>query len=275
VCKSIIDNPCNVDAGTVAAFKSAALRFVHTQYDDETEGLEALYHDDGELGSSLRKAVEVIDEADRAADITKAHKHRGPHELGASLIQHLHDRLDRHRERHGYYTKAAKESPMSSLQDIAKSHGVPGVVLIAKNIVDEQKSFRVTEEEFCRLIDTAARVTHPELGARAFEKIYERNPLLARAIAVIKAGLAEQLLSGGMPVLQVGGVDATHEAINNTEQSEAYAQLEAMASKLRASSPWLSAEQAFAKAFEANPTLAAKAHRRPTAPAGGMYPFPR
>jgi hypothetical protein len=91
-----------------------------------------------------------------------------------------------------------KESPMDkSLQAIAKDHGVPGVVEIAKNIVDEQKSFRLTEEEFCKLIDTAARVAHPELGARAFEKVYERNPLLAAAIAVIKAGLAEQLLSGG------------------------------------------------------------------------------
>jgi hypothetical protein len=37
------------------------------------------------------------------ADVAKAHAHRGQHELAASLIQHLHDRLDRHRERHGYY----------------------------------------------------------------------------------------------------------------------------------------------------------------------------
>jgi hypothetical protein len=52
-----------------------------------------------------------------------------------------------------------------------------------------------------------------------------------------------------------------------------YAQLEAMASKLRASSPWLSTEQAFAKVFEdpKHATLAAKAHRRPTAPPEGMF----
>ena len=75
----------------------------------------------------------------------------------------------------------------------------------------------------------------------------------------------------------VGGPDATHEAIDATEQSEAYAQLEAMASKLRASSPWLSSEQAFAKVFEdpKNGKLAAKAHVRPTAPPGGAYPYPR
>ena len=34
---------------------------------------------------------------------------------------------------------------MTSLQDIAKTHGVAGVVQIAKNIVEEEKSFRITE----------------------------------------------------------------------------------------------------------------------------------
>jgi hypothetical protein len=68
-----------------------------------------------------------------------------------------------------------------------------------------------------------------------------------------------------------------HEAVNNTEQSEAYAQLEAMASKLRESAPWLSTDQAFAKVFEnpKNAALANLAHRRPVAPAGGAYPYPR
>jgi hypothetical protein len=144
--------------------------------------------------------------------------------------------------------------------------------LIAKNITGEQRSFRITEEEFVKLIDTAARVAHPELGARALEKVYERNPLLARAIAVIKAGLAEQLLSGGMPVLQVGGVDATHEAISSTESSEAYRQLQELGQKLY---PHLPASSAFAKVFE-DPKYAAlanRAHRRPSATTS--YEFPR
>jgi hypothetical protein len=161
-----------------------------------------------------------------------------------------------------------KESPMTSLQDMVKSHGVAGVVQIAKNIVEEQKSFRLTEEEFCKLIDTAARVAHPELGARAFEKVYERNPLLARAIAVIKAGLAEQLLSGGMPVQVVGGADAQ----DVDDPSAALAALHRIGRER-----WPDASEAirFTRAFEANPTLAAKAHRRPTAPPGGAYPYPR
>jgi hypothetical protein len=67
---------------------------------------------------------------------------------GQALLSRMHKAAE----------QTEKESPMTSLQDMVKSHGVAGVVQIAKNIVEEQKSFRLTEEEFCKLIDTAARV---------------------------------------------------------------------------------------------------------------------
>jgi hypothetical protein len=89
-------------------------------------------------------------------------------------------------------------------------------------------------------------------------------------IAVIKAGLAEQLLSGGMPVLQVGGEDAG--AVN--DPSEAIAQLKQLGARKW---PTASEAQQFANAFTdpVNRELAAKAYRRPTAPPGGAYPYPR
>jgi hypothetical protein len=195
----------------------------------------------------------------------------------AAALQHLLHKPEGQallRRMHKAAEQPEKESTMDkSLQAIAKDHGVPGVVEIAKNIVDEQKSFRLTEDEFCKLIDTAARVAHPELGARAFEKVYERNPLLAKAIAVIKAGLAEQLLSGGMPVQVVGGEDARD--VNDPKAAlEAYARLQEIGRQ-----KWPSASEAvqFTNAFTdpANRKLAAKAHRRPTPPAGGAYPMPR
>jgi hypothetical protein len=74
-----------------------------------------------------------------------------------------------------------------------------------------------------------------------------------------------------MPVLQVGGEDA--QDVNDPSAAmEAYNELVRIGAER-----WshLSPSQQFAKAFEANPTLAAKAHRRPQAPAGGAYPFPR
>jgi hypothetical protein len=143
-----------------------------------------------------------------------------PH--GAALLSRLHK-------------ATGKESPMSSLQDIAKTHGVAGVVQIAKNITEEQRSFRITEEEFVKLIDTAARVAHPELGARAFEKVYERNPLLARAIAVIKAGLAEQLLSGSQHA--------------KSDRGSAYGDLMEKAEAYRNAHPELSVAQCFEKIY--------------------------
>src|SRR5580693_2563163 len=88
----------------------------------------------------------IFEGEDGGADIAKVHQHRGPHELAASLVQHLHDRLDRHRERHGY-TKSAKETPpMTShsefVQSVVKQYGI---VALAKTMVQEQKSYGLDE----------------------------------------------------------------------------------------------------------------------------------
>jgi hypothetical protein len=212
---------------------------------------EPWYREQREISERMnREHLARSDEKDDLMmdNIGKAHRDRGagPHGLTGALLEHLHDRLERRREAHGY-TKSAKEtSPMTALEDIAKSHGVAGVVQIAKNMVEEQKSFRITEEEFVKLIDTAARVAHPELGARAFEKVYERNPVLASAIAVIKAGLAEQLLSGGMPVLQVGSDGSQHA---KSDRGSAYGDLMEKAEEYRNSHPELSVAQCFEKIY--------------------------
>jgi hypothetical protein len=201
--------------------------------------------------------------------IAKAHEHRGPHELAASLVQHLHDRLDRHRERHGYQ-KSAKEQPMDTLHSIMKDGGIAGVCAA----VVSKGSTTISEHELVEAVSKVAAERYPELSsAQAFAKIYsdggEEGRVLRSAINVAKLSVFD------LAPVYVGGVDATHEAIDATEQSEAYAQLEAMASKLRASSPWLSAEQAFAKVFEdpRNGKLAAKAHVRPSPTTS--YEFPR
>jgi hypothetical protein len=73
---------------------------------------------------------------------------------------------------------------------------------------------------------------------------------------------------------QVGGIGATHEAIDS-EQSEAARQLTDMAEKLRAASATpLSADQAFARVFEnpKNAALAAKMHRRPSPTTSFAFP---
>jgi hypothetical protein len=236
----------------------------------------------GATYNRTRRLPDVIDDGDDGdeTDVTKAHKHRGQHSLTSALIQHLHDRLDRRREAHGY-TKAAKEtSPMTSLEDIAKSHGVDGVVQIAKNIVEEQKSFRLTEEEFCKLIGIAAGVAHPELGARAFEKIYERNPVLAKAISVIKATLPEMMLDPNFRPQFVGGGDFQPQVISGgdwrdeEDRRQAWDQLAKIGRQM---APTATPERQFALAFEdpKNVVLANRVHVRPTPPPGGAYAWPR
>jgi hypothetical protein len=94
--------------------------------------------------------------------------------------------------------------------------------------------------------------------------------LLARAISVIKAGLAEQLLGGGMPVRVVGGEDTR----DLSDESEAIAQLKELGAR-----KWPSASEAqqFANAFTdpVNKEIANRAHKRPVPPAGGAYAWPR
>jgi len=239
--------------------------------------------DDFELieygGEIIRVKRSDIEEGRRCMrEIMKAkasHKERrGAHSLVGSIMDHLHEALTRRREAHGF-TKAEKESPpMKSYerwQDIVKSHGVNGLVEVAKNITEEQKSFGISEEEFVKLIDSAARATYPALGVNAFETVYTRNPVLASAISVIKAGLAEQLFNGGLPVHVVVGADA-RDVDDPSAAMKAYDELVRIGRER-----WghLSAAQQFEKAFEANPELARAAHQRPTAPVGGAYPYPR
>jgi hypothetical protein len=131
----------------------------------------------------------------------------------------------------------------------------------------------IDENEFTSLVTTAAQKQHPGLSAsQAFSKAFcasdETGVLLRKAHRTIKemASLA--------PMVS-GGLDEQRAAVNDTESSEAYKQLEALAEKQRATAPWLSSAQAFARAFSdpANAELARKAHKRPEPTTS--YPFPR
>src|ERR1700730_10479660 len=86
-CKSIIDNPRNVDGDVVAAFKTAALSYAHTQYGAPEQVLKRLYCDEGELGDLMRGAVDIVvskqldnDDRGKADDVAKA---RTRHDVGA------------------------------------------------------------------------------------------------------------------------------------------------------------------------------------------------
>jgi hypothetical protein len=154
----------------------------------------------------------------------------------------------------------AKDTTMSteSLEGILKDFGP---VRLCKTIVERQRS-PVGEHELVMSLSQHVG------GDVAFSKLYASEESVRRACAIAKEAMPF------MPTM-VGGVAPTHEAIDNTEQSEAYAQLVRMAEKMRAASPELSAAQAFERVFsdKRNASLAAKAHVRPSPTT--FFPMPR
>jgi hypothetical protein len=156
----------------------------------------------------------------------------------------------------------AKESTMStdSLESILKDFGP---VRLCKTIVERQRS-PVGEHELVMSLSQHVG------GDVAFSKLYASEESVRRAVAIAKA---MPFVADLMPQVTTG-VAATHEAVNNTEQSEAYAQLQELG---RDKWPTATEAQQFTNAISdpVNAELARKAHRRPTAPVGGAYPFPR
>jgi hypothetical protein len=166
--------------------------------------------------------------------------------------------------------KAEKESqPMTSLQDIVKSFGVDGVVEIAKNIVEEQKSSRITEHELVELATTAAQSAYPTLSpSQAFAKLYASERVLREAVQVAKA----MPFVADLSPLVVGGEANRGGDVNPNDPAEAIAQLKELGARKW---PTASEAQQFANAFThpGHEKLAARAHRRPTPTT--HYPMPR
>jgi hypothetical protein len=162
--------------------------------------------------------------------------------------------------------ETAKEQPMT-LENILKDFGP---IKICKHICDVGKT---GYSEFA-LVSAPTKYAAEQFnmpGDMAFAKLAESDASVLRACSLAKA--AEFAVFDIKPIA-VGGPDAMHEAVNDTESSEAYAQLQQIG---RDSWPTASEAVQFANAITdpKNGVLAAKAHRRPTAPAGGAYPFPR
>jgi hypothetical protein len=63
LCKRIVDDPHSIDGDTKARLRTAAIKHASTLHDDPTQALANLYHDE-ELGPLLRKAVEIVGEAE-------------------------------------------------------------------------------------------------------------------------------------------------------------------------------------------------------------------
>jgi hypothetical protein len=128
--------------------------------------------------------ADVADDGDGDEIIEKASRNLvGAQGLGAAVMDHMLDRLAHLRRKHGF-EKTAKDHSMDNLTKIAADIGVVG---IAKAIVDKQRSYGISEEEFVGLVTEHAKAAHPNLTAeQAFAKLYESEPNVWRACAILK-----------------------------------------------------------------------------------------
>ena len=263
VAKQIVDDPHSADADAAAALRAATMKLA-TQYDDPTQALKQLYAGSSELSSLLRQAVAIVGkyDDDDGEEIEKARSaHGGLHGLGAAVTEHMLDRLSSLRRQHGF-SKTAKDHNMDNLTKIAADIGIVGV---AKAIVDKQRSYGISESAFVGLVTEHAKAAHPNLtGPQAFAKLYESEPSIWQACAVLKA----MPLVADLTPLQVGGEDTW----DQSDQSEAVKQLKQIgAQRYPSASPSTQFENALVD--PANHKLARVAVPIPRATTS--YPFPR
>jgi hypothetical protein len=148
----------------------------------------------------------------------------------------------------------------AELRDIVKTHGP---VALAKLLVEDGDSHGISEAELTDAITSHAKAQYQNLTeAQAFDKVFsasdEQGLLLRKAHALAKG--SPYNFVDRTPMVTYG-VDAMHAAVSDTESSEAYRQLEALIAGLRATSPWLTAQQLFAAVCANHPKNTALAAR--------------
>jgi hypothetical protein len=278
--KRIVDDPHSVDGDTKAKLKTATLKYASTQYIDTERALKNLYQEESELGSLLRKAVEIVGGADGTTTgtakrggksfndvlrgdgdderITKADRAGGHHSLASAVVEHALDRLDHLRQKHGFEKSATKDHIMNrteELRAIAKDYGVHR---LCKLLVDEGESHGIDEGELVELISNHDR-RDGETAAKCFARQYEANTddglVLRKAIQIAKAAAFQVFYGPSMQPAQIGGEDVNPDNVN-----EALRKLAEIGAKRW---PHERPDVQFSRAFESEPALARQAHVRP------------
>jgi hypothetical protein len=138
---------------------------------------------------------------------------------------------------------ASQEAPVAiNLSDVVKNYGV---VSLCKFMVEKQSSFGATEHELVALATEDAAHRYPgSTPAMAFAKLYEESAELRGAIEVCKNAMFEDAMSAEL-------------------ERDARKACEELAAIGKQRWPNLAPASRFARAFETNPELAKRAHRRP------------
>jgi hypothetical protein len=194
----------------------------------------------------------------------------GHHNLAARVVEHMIDRLEHERQRHGFEKKESSQmesvekleaTRVEKLEQLAKS---AGVVAVAKHVLAEGPS-GLTKADFNRMCNTDWQ--RDRRSGESYDQCFARHYSAPDALDVRKA---DQMLGAAAPyfdpqVQVVGGTD-----VNPNDPSAALAALHRIGRER-----WPDASEAvrFTRAFEANPELARKAHVRPSPTTS--YEFPR
>ena len=144
------------------------------------------------------------------------------------------------------------------LSAVVKNHGIGA---LCRHIVKSASSFGIDEHQLVTLATEDAARTHPhDTPEIAFAKLYEESQELRDAIEIAKAATFQNDLA----------VEFEKDA------HDAMAELNKIG---KAKWPSLTPAQRFARAFETNPELAKRAHRRPGPSTSFPHPtakaFPR
>jgi hypothetical protein len=163
-----------------------------------------------ELAETFTQFQSYMEHNGVGTDVAKADR-SGPHSLAAALLDHLHDRLERRREQHGYQKSAKESPPMTShnefVQSVVKQYGI---VALAKSMVQDQKSYGLDEHTFTSLATEHAQRLYPnDRPDSAFSKLYQSEESVRRACALAKS----MPFVVSLEPVQVGGEDA--QAVND------------------------------------------------------------
>jgi hypothetical protein len=141
-----------------------------------------------------------------------------------------------------------------NLSDVVKNHGV---VALCKFMVEKNSTFGASEAELVELASADAARRYPgDSPAFAFTKLYEESRELREAIEIAKSAALQSAVADEI----------------ERDAKEAMRELNQIG---KARWPSLTPAQRFARAFETNPELAKRAHRRPGPSTSFSHPPPR
>jgi len=197
---------------------------------------------DGGNDHPAHQAADLLIEAGKFSDRAEALDYLLHNPRGAAMLARLHKHED----------QPIMSTPEDKLRDLAKR---AGIVAICKVLVEDDDAHGISEHELTELVTEQAKRDHPDLSAaqafaRAFSAQDEAGIILRRAFNVCKNSALQADVDDS--------ADAMRELVEIGERRW----------------PSLTTAQQFARAFETNPELARKAHRRPSV-FSTRFPFPK